>query len=235
MKPAVLITGAAKRLGREMALYLSSKGFDIALHYNSSCKEADELKILIEKEGGCCDLFCCDLMKQEEVRSLISEVVARKKNLSLLINSASVFQPSLLIDSTEELFESHFQVNFKAPYFLSRDFSCLVKKGQIINILDTRVERNASKYFPYTLSKKVLKDFTLMAASELAPDIRVNAVAPGFILPPENKSTASWPSGKKIPLGMKGGPEHLIKALNYLIDNEFVTGEVLFIDGGERL
>src|SRR3989338_8191361 len=183
MRDAVLITGAAKRIGKSIALLLAVLGFDVAVYYNRSKKEALQTAGEIESYGVRCELFSCDLSSEKNVRPLVSAVLKKFPNLSLLINSASIFEKSSLTDS--RAFDRHFRVNFKTPYILSSEFAKICKQGQIINILDTHITQNKSAFAAYLLSKKSLADFTKLAAVEFAPHIRVNAIAPGLILPPK--------------------------------------------------
>ena len=153
-----------------------------------------------------------------------------------MVNNAAVFQKAPLTQTDRKLFDSHFDLNFKAPFFLSRDFARICKTGQIINILDSRITRNRSSHFAYTLSKKALADFTRLAAAELAPDIRVNAVAPGYILPPSNINQRDAEKMiRKIPLQNKGTLKAVTQSIRFLIENNYLTGEIIFADGGQNL
>lgn len=235
-KYAALITGGAKRIGRAISLHLAKKGFDIALHYNTSTKEAKETILGIKNLRRKCKLFQCDLSNISTVLKLIKKVKKQFPNLSLLVNNASIFEEGGLIETDPTLFEKIFNVNFKAPFFLSRDFAKGFKKGHIINILDTNIKRQKTKYFAYTLSKKLLYELTKLSASELAPDIKVNAIAPGAILPPKGKDKNYMKMrAKNIPLKHTGGINDILKGIDFLLENNFITGECLFIDGGENL
>ena len=231
-KQAVLVTGGAKRIGRAISVFLAVKGFDVALHYDSSEKEAKEVKKEIEALGQKCILFKADLNKIEEVKYLIQKSKDSFSVLSLLINNASIFEEGLFIDTDTKQFDRHFNINFKAPFILSQNFAKLFQKGQIINMLDTNIIRKNSKYFAYNLSKKLLYEFTKMSAYELGPRIRVNAIAPGPILPPKGKNKINLNS---VPLKKQGDFKNITQAINYLIENSFVTGECLFVDGGKHL
>ncbi|MBI2996212.1 MAG: SDR family NAD(P)-dependent oxidoreductase [Candidatus Melainabacteria bacterium] len=233
-KKSALITGSAKRIGKEIALFLANEGFDIALHYNTSQKEAKTTQKKIKEMGKECKLFKCNLNNINEVLKLIPKVKKSFPDLFLLINNASVFKNGDFLETNPKLLEEHFNVNFKAPFFLSRDFAKHFKKGQIINILDTKVARNYSKHFSYTLSKKALYEFTKMSAKELAPNIRVNAIAPGPTLPGKSDDY----SKHKLEVVSKkyiGTVQFITQGIKYLINNDLVVGECLFIDGGIHL
>lgn len=236
VKSTALVTGGAKRIGRAIVLSLAEKGFDVALHYSSSRSEAEEVAEAIKKIGRQCHLFRCDLNDMKDVSSLIPQVFKRFPDCRLLVNNASVFGRARFTETDEALFDHHFNVNFKAPFFLSRDFAEHCKEGQIINILDTKVSCILIDYFAYTLTKKALLEFTKMAAKELGPRIRVNGICPGLILPSSELSEEDFQElGGRIPLRRTGSPESVVSAIHFLIDNTFITGETIFVDGGEHL
>ena len=226
-----LVTGGAKRIGHAICLKLASMGYSIALHYNTSQKEAQKTRDQIRKNGGVCELFACDLAHERQVSLLIREVTKKLPNLNLLVNNASIFEESSLRTMTAEDFDRDFSVHVKTPIFLSRDFAAQCFEGHIINMLDTHVVDYETKHFSYLLSKKTLGEFTQMAAVELAPKIRVNAIAPGFILPPDGKAKGM----KDILLKKKGDVNKVTDALEFLVKNSYLTGQVIFVDGGEHL
>ena len=233
---AALVTGGAKRIGKAISIFLAKSGYDIALHYNTSDKEVKEVKKEIEKIGQKCLLVKCNFNNLTKVKGLIKKIKKELPRLSVLINNASIFEEGLFLNTKLSDLEKHFSVNLKAPFILSQEFAVVCKKGNIINILDTNITRKHSKYFAYTLSKKTLLEFTKMAAYDLAPNIRVNAIAPGPILPPFGKDDRSLTlETLKIPLKHKGNLEDINLAIKYLIENNFVTGECLFVDGGKHL
>ena len=236
MKGTAIVTGGAKRIGRAIALALADLGYDIALHYNTSQFAAEEVANLIKDKGRSCHLFACDFNNMKQVKSFIPQIFKIFPNCDLLINSASIFERARMMDTDEDLFDRHFIINFKTPFFLTRDFAHYYKKGQIINILDTKISKTLIEYFAYTLSKKSLFEFTKMAAKELAPYIRVNGVCPGLILPPPGKDEDYLNKmSERIPLQRKGDTQCIVAAVAFLIENDFVTGEWIFVDGGEHL
>lgn len=236
MKKAALITGAGKRLGKEMALALAGMGYDIALHYYSSEKHAKKTAEEIKSLGRKCEIFKADLSNTKRIKTLTALVFRAFPNCSLLINNASIFEDRDFMEVTEESFDREFALNFKAPFFLSQEFSRRKSAEIIVNMLDTRVSRIEPGHFVYNLSKKALRDFTLMAARALGPKIRVNGICPGPILPPPGRDSKYLRriSGN-TPLGKPGHPDYVISALKYILDNSYVTGECLYVDGGQHL
>jgi len=235
-KGTVLITGSAKRIGRTLAIGLAHDGYGIALHYRSSKKDAEAARLEIQDFGGRCELFQADLSQSNDVHQLIPRVVKTCPDLTILINNASLFQCKTFFETDENVFDAHFDLNFKAPFFLTQQFSQSVKKGQVIHLLDTKINKHSQYYFAYTLTKKVLYEFTKMAAKELGPHIRVNSVAPGLILPSKSMSEDEFEKlGKRIPLQTTGRPEDILSAVRFLIHHPFITGECIHVDGGEHL
>lgn len=236
MNNAALITGGAKRIGKALALNLAEKGFSIAIHYNSSFDEAENTKNEIKKLGVNCETFKCNLENIKDVLELVSKVKECFPDLNILINNASIFDNVEFFDVTPEFFDKDFNINFKAPFFLSQSFAKNVDAGLIINFLDTRINRTATEHFVYNLSKKCLYHFTRMAAKELAPRIRVNGICPGPILPPPGESEKYLEKiTEKVPMKKTGNPGDIVNAFNYFLDNDFVTGECIFVDGGKHL
>ena len=236
LKKSALITGGAKRIGKAIAVFLAEKGFDIALHYNNSKKEAQITQKEIEKTGRRCILFKSNFNNINESSNLIKKVKNKFPTLCILVNNASIFEEGTFLKTKFSQLEKHININFNVPFILSQDFAKSCKKGQIINMLDTNIVRKHSKYFVYNLSKKALYEFTKMAAYELGPNIRVNAIAPGPILPPSDKDDYFLKTNHgKIPLKNKGSVKNIMQAMDYLIKNDFVTGQCLFIDGGRHL
>jgi len=238
MRQIALITGASKRIGKALAEHLAEKGWNIALHFNSSKASATELaKQLSEKyPKQKFEVFRCNLAEINEVVNLVPSVVSVFGKIDLLINNASVFDSGYLKETTLELYENQVNVNLKAPFFLIRDFSNHCKKGNIINFVDTRITSNKSNFAAYSLSKKGLWDITKMAALELAPQIRVNAIAPGVTLPPDDKDDRYLMNlAKKIPMKKPGGVAPIISSIDYILENDHLTGQLLFADGGENL
>lgn len=238
MNKTALITGAAKRIGRSIAEHLAHQGWDVIVHYNSSGEEADKLvdELISKYPGQRFRPVQANLFKIEEVENLIPKVVKKNGTFSLLINNASVFDPANMEETSSSLLEKQIGINFKAPFLLMRDFKKYCNEGNIINITDTRISNNRSAYAAYSLSKKVLWESTKMAALEFAPDIRVNAVAPGVTLAPAGKGDDYlWQLAQRIPMRKPGGMEPVLKSIDFILDNPYLTGHLLFADGGENL
>ncbi len=236
MPHAVLITGGARRLGKEIALHLAAKGFDIALHYNQSQSEATYVARRIHELGVRCELLQADLEDSTSHEPLISAAHSAFPHLCALVNNASVFDTGSFLDGDVALFEKEFRTNVQAPIFLTQAFAQMIGKGHVVNMLDTCVTQHKHSYFYYLLSKKTLYEFTKMAAAELAPNIRVNGVAPGYILPADG-----WGEDyrvkleSRLPMKRIATVTDIVQAVELLITTDAMTGQCLFIDGGEHL
>lgn len=237
-RKVALITGSAKRIGRELSLHLASSGWSIAIHYNHSDKAAKKLLKELDNKypEQKFELFQSNLQNQFAVESLIPEIIKVYGRLDLLINNASVFEASTIKNTHFELLDKEMMINYRAPFLLMRDFARYLDQGVIVNFVDTRITGNSSEYAAYTLSKKILWELTKMAAVEFSPGFRVNAIAPGITLPPEDKDESYlWKLSKKIPIQRPTGIQPILKSLDYILDNEHLTGQLLFCDGGENL
>lgn len=235
-KGTALVTGGAKRLGEDIALRLAENGYNIALHYNTSKDAADETAAVIRDKGVSCELVQSNFAAMEDVRGFMDKVFSLCPGCNVLINNASIFEDSRLLDTEEEFFDRHFQINFKTPFFLTRDFARRCQDGHVINIIDTKAVRTVTKYFAYTMTKKALYEFTKMAAKELAPNIRVNGVGPGVILPPPGEDESYLEARKQeLPLLRHGDKESISSSVLFLLQNPFITGHCLLVDGGEHL
>ena len=238
MNQTALITGASKRVGKAIAEHLAEKGWNIAIHFNTSEKPAEvlvnELSAKFPEQKF--QSFKTNLSDIDQVIVLIPKVLAAFGEIQLLVNNASVFDPGYLKLTQPDLFDEQINVNLKAPFFLIRDFVNLCKKGNIINFVDTRVTSNKSNFAAYSLSKKGLWDLTKMASLELAPEIRVNAIAPGVTLAPEEKDDNYLQNlAQNIPMKKPGGLEPIIKSVDFILENNHLTGQLIFADGGENL
>ena len=233
---AALVTGSAIRLGKGIALALATRGYDIALHYHSSVGPAEETAEEIRALGVRCELFQHDLQDAEGFEGFVGRVKVVFPDLAVLVNSASGYESGTIGETAVETFDRQFALNLRAPFFLTQAFARHVVQGSVINIIDNKVGFNQFEYAAYLLAKKGLVEFTKMAAVEMAPGLRVNGVAPGVVLPATTRSDeyVAW-RVQGIPLQIQGGVEHIAQAVLSFLDNVFVTGQVLVVDGGENL
>jgi pteridine reductase len=234
-----LVTGGAVRIGRALALALAGRGAAVAVHYGNSAAAAAETVAAIQDFGGRAEAFQADLRDISLAERLMEQAAKRLGRVDIMVNSAAVFETKGLLDTTEPIWDEQFTVNLKAPFFLSRAFARQARNGrpgQIINIADWRAIRPDPQSIAYSLTKAGIVAMTKGLAVALAPDIRVNAIAPGSILPPPGQDEAYLEEiGRRTPLQRHGSTEELARALLYLVTAEFVTGQVLFVDGGEHL
>lgn len=238
MAKVALITGSAVRVGREIAHHLAGAGWDIALHYRRSATEIADLASVLKAGYPNQDFqtFQADLESMEQGEGVIKQVIDRFGHLDLLVNNASLFEPSSLKETSSDLLIRQMMVNFAAPFVLIRDFANMADKGLIINVVDSRITNNAGDYLAYSLSKKSLWELTKMAALELAPHFRVNAIAPGALLPPVGKDAVYLEKvAAGTPMKTPSGVISVLKSIDYIIDNHDLTGQILFCDGGSHL
>lgn len=232
----VLVTGGAVRVGKAISLFLAEKGYNVAIHYHSSKEQAEKTKAKILELGTECEIFQADLGDASQCTKLIMQVKEQFKTLSVLVNNAAIFKHSDLLETNEDLFDEHMGVNFKAPFFLTQKFAQTVKKGNVINILDTYIAKKSNAFFTYLLSKKILAEFTKLAAKRLAPDIRVNAVAPGSLLPALEFGEDYLKNKKNtLPLNRLATLEEVASAVFSFIQNQAITGQIIFVDSGEHI
>jgi pteridine reductase len=241
MEKNVLITGAAKRIGAACARLLHDQGCNVLLHYRSSKQEAEKLFLEFnQKRPDSAKLVQGNLLNPNELETTAQIALSSWGGLDLLINNASLFYPTPLVNSTEGQWDDLLGSNLKAPFFLAKALSgCLAnRQGCIVNIVDIHAERGLPGYPIYSIAKAGLVAMTKILAKELAPSIRVNAVAPGAILWPES-GLSEQDKGEilqRVPLARCGSPEDIAKAVLYLAkDADYVTGQILTVDGGRTL
>ena len=231
-----LVTGAARRLGRASALALAQNGASIVIHYRSSMTQAESLLEEVRKSGADGWLIQADLSDSRECESLFAQAIQSAGKIDVLINSASIFPEGSLFESEENEFFENLKINALAPLKLSKLFAAQNTGGAIINLLDARILDYDKHHVPYHLSKQALFSFTRMMSIELSPAIRVNAVAPGLILPPEGKGSDYLQQlAHTNPLESWGTEKDISDAVLYLVSAGFVTGQVLYIDGGRHV
>lgn len=232
MKTA-LITGSAKLIGKAIAFHLAEKGWNLAIHYNNSEDEAVKLynKLSAKYPKQEFNIFQADLQNPLAAERLIPEVNRVMPSLCLLINNASVFEKAPLLASPFDLIERTMQVNYIAPILLSRDFGRLINEGNIINITNNRIIGNKADYTAYTLSKNGLWDLTKMTALEFAPNIRVNSITLGTLIPSEGEK-ADKIAEKNAKLKDVDCTEAL-QTIDFILENGHLTGQQIFCDGAK--
>jgi len=233
MSPLALVTGAAHRLGKSFALTLAQHGFDILLHYHQSLDAALLTKTEIESYGRRATLAQADLTDPAQIRSLISNL----QSLDVLVNSAA-FMPGGNVDALSiENWDTSLDLNLRAPFLLSQEASKkMTDGGLIVNITDVGAQKAWSRYPSYTVSKAALESLTKILARGLAPKIRVNAIAPGFVLQSDIVPPDEWERLiQRVPLKRPARPDEIAAALEFLLKNEYITGQVIVVDGGYSL
>ena len=231
-----LITGAAQRLGLATALALAGEGVNIIVHYRTSVTEAETLRALLLARGVRAWLVTGDLTQPEEYETLIERAAAVAGPFDILVNNASIFPPDSLETMTLAQLTENIELNAWAPFTLGRAFARRVGQGSIVNFLDARLPGYDWKHVSYMLSKQLLAVLTRMMALEYAPRITVNAVAPGLILPPPGKDESYLePLEALVPLRRHGKAEDIGAAVVYLLQNSYLTGQVICVDGGRHL
>jgi pteridine reductase len=234
-----LVTGAGVRIGRAIALGLATRGAHIVVHYHRSAAPAQALVAEIEALGGEALPVQGDLCDTPRIPELVEAGVRRFGHLDILVNSAAIFERGTIQSTDEENWSRHLDINLKAPFFLCQAFVERLQanqRGHIVNIADWRAERPGTQYMAYTLAKSGLISLTKSLSLALGPQVQVNAIAPGAILPPpDNRDGYFARLAEKLPLRRTGSPEEVVAAVVYLLESDFVTGEVLHITGGEHL
>ena len=231
-----MVTGGAKRIGRQVALHLAREGYYIALHYHHSKAEAMARPRPFIKSACAANFFPVTWRMRPKSSSLLAQVFKAFPNLNVLVNSASIFIPNQFGAGDLTLFKTHWNTNFKAPYILTCEFARLVKRGQVINFIDANVVKNKTRYADYLMTKKALLEFTKMAAVQWGPRIRVNGISPGMILAPVNNQPDDRSKrARQIPLQKTGNPRNILQTIQFLLDNDYLTGQIIANDGGENL
>ncbi|MBI4389891.1 MAG: SDR family oxidoreductase [Nitrospinae bacterium] len=229
-----IVTGGAVRIARALACHLAGRGYNIALHYRSSRQAAEETLSEIRVKGVQCHGYACDFKDLRESEGFIARVVADFPDVDLLVNSAANFILENVEKTSFETLTDTLHVNLMTPFLLMRDYKRLVNRGMIVNIVDQRILKNLPAFAAYSVSKAGLAHLTQLAAVEWGATVRVNAIAPGLILPPPwGTEEYLKKEAPKIPTRRHGSPQDIARGLDYLIDSPFVNGEILFIDGGE--
>ena len=232
-----LVTGSAKRLGRAIALRLAQQGADVAVHFHHSEADAREVVAEIEKIGRRAICIQADLAKKSNIDRLIAETGEKFGRLDILVNNASNFLHTQFAATTEETWDAALDVNLKAPFFCAQAAAPLLKKnrGNIINLSDVGGLLAWTGYIPHCVSKAGIIMLTRALAKELAPEVRVNAIAPGTISMPGDSPDLAADYIKRAPLHRTATSADITAAVSFLVNSPFVTGQVLVLDGGRTL
>ena len=233
---SALVTGAARRIGRAISLALAREGANVAVHYESSEKEAADLVAEIEGLGARAVAIKADLSDSDGRGGLVDRARKELGKLEILVNNASIFPSDTLETVDLESLERSVEINAWAPLVLTRAFAAQTERGHVVNLLDSRVTGFDRTHVAYILSKQVLSTLTRICALELAPGIAVNGIAPGLILPPAGKDEDYVDRlARTVPLERRGAPEDIAAAALFLVTSEFITGETIYVDGGRHL
>jgi len=234
-----LITGSSKRIGRETAIELSRRGAQLAIHYRSDEAGAKETQALARENGVQAEVFRAELTDAGEVNALFVDLEKRLGGLDILVNNASVFDQGEFEESTPELWNAQMDSNARAPFFVAQHAAKLMRRrghGKIVNLVDVAGEIVWPGYFAYSVSKAALIAINRGLAKELAPEIQVNGVAPGPVLFPEYYTQdQKHLAVERTLLKRAGSARDIVNAVVFLIENDYITGEVIHVDGGRHL
>lgn len=238
--PVALVTGAARRIGATIVERLHANGYRVAIHCRHSRDDADALaKQLNSGRANSTHVFSADLLLQEQLGGLVDEVRAAFGQIDLLVNNASAFYPSNVGDTTREQWDELVGSNFAAPYFLVQAAlpALQAAQGSVVNLLDIHASRPMRGHAAYSAAKAGMYMMTRALAQELAPAVRVNGVAPGAILWPENGSSEAAREQiiAQTPLRRTGSPEDIAKTVLFLANSTFITGQIIAVDGGRSI
>ena len=231
---AALVTGAARRIGRALAIAAAEAGYDVAVHHRDSAEDAQATATAVREKGVRAEVVAFDLA--DDPARLIEHATAALGPVTLLVNNASVFLEDELATMTRELWDAHMAANLHAPVALTQAFAAQGVEGLVVNIVDQRVWRPNPQFFSYSVSKAGLWWATKTMAQALAPRIRVNAIGPGPTLPSIHQSADDFEAeAANILLERRVTPAEIAAALRYLIDAPLVTGQMIAVDGGQHL
>jgi NAD(P)-dependent dehydrogenase (short-subunit alcohol dehydrogenase family) len=235
-----LVTGSARRIGREIALSLASRGCRLALHYRQSASDARHVRRLVRERDVAAEIFQADLSINTQIDELVHQIQNRFGRIDILINNASLFYTTPWEKIQESDWDALMNINLKAPFLLSHQVSRIMMEsggGKIIHMADVGGLNPWSAYVPYCVAKAGLIALTKGMAKALAPAIQVNAIAPATVLPPENSTHEEIHQlVRKIPLQRIGEPADVVSTVLYLLEGtDYVTGQVLVVDGGRTL
>lgn len=231
-----LVTGAARRIGRHIALALAAEGMDIVIHYNRSEEQARELQETIQEWGCTAWTLQANFRDEGRTHRVIERATDLAGGLDLLVNSAGTFDAGRVQELTSEDLMEAVAVDAWAPFELSRDFCERVGHGMVINLIDSRVADYDFRHTGYILAKHMLLKMTEMLALQYAPHVQVNGILPGLILPPPHEDAAYLDGlADTVPLKRHGDPDDVAAAAVFLAKSTFMTGAMIYVDGGRRL
>jgi len=234
-----LITGGGRRIGRAIVERLAADGWAVAVHYNDSAEEAEAAVAAIRSAGGTACALGADLADEAQVRALAAEAGERLGGLDAVVNNASAFGHDALEDDGREQWDRHMELHVRAPYVLARALYLGLAEGAmgaVVNVVDQRVLNPTKHFISYSISKMALWDQTQVLARAMAPSVRVNAVAPGPVLPSSRQSADDFArQARQTPLGHAAEPAEVAAATAFLLDAPSVTGQIIAIDAGQHL
>jgi len=231
-----LVTGAALRIGRAIVLALAEQHASVVIHYRRSAAPAEELRQSLVARGHRAFCVKADFANPEDADSLIDRARAEAGPIHILVNSASEFQAEALDAMTHASLVHSLTVNAWAPFALTRAFAHQGVGGKVVNVIDAQVSGSDLTHASYILSKNLLATLTTMTALRYAPGVTVNAVAPGLILAPDGKDDRYLDGlARSLPLKRHGSPADIARAVLFLLGSDFVTGQVVYVDGGRHL
>ncbi|MDJ0822546.1 MAG: SDR family oxidoreductase [Paracoccaceae bacterium] len=244
-----LVTGAGKRLGRAMALYLADRGYDVAVHYAGSAEAAEEVAEMIRAKGRFAATLQADLLEEAQTQALLPQAAdALGGPLHVLVNNASIFEHDTVESATRDSWDRHLESNLRAPFVLTQALAAQVPQalsdengeplaqGLVVNMIDQRVRSLTPEFMTYTIAKMGLWAFTRTAAQALAPHVRVNGIGPGPTLRGGRQTEENFATQRAATVLSRGAnPSDITAALGYFLDAPAVTGQLLCIDGGQHL
>ncbi len=233
-----LVTGGAVRIGRAIGLALAEAGYDLVISFHSSDSKAEEVRVLVEAMGRRCVTVRADLARPSSAEVLTDAVRQTFGRLDLVVNSAASFRAVPLLEIDAEEWDMVMALNTRAPHLVVRAAADLLRasRGAVVNLADLSAFQAWTEYPHHAVSKAALVHLTKIQARALAPEVRVNAIAPGAVLPPDDWGSERWDAlAARAPLGRVGTPNDVVQAVLYLAEAEFVTGQILAIDGGRLL
>ena len=235
----VLITGGAARVGKTIAEFLAESGADVAIHYRTSEKSARQMRDDFRDRGVDCEILQADLADFDEMSDLVERADDAIGPVNALVNNAAIWRETPFGQVTGDQWSQLFDVNLRAPYFLTQQFArrAADRPGAcVVNMVDVFASRPLVDYSAYGMTKAALKYMTEVLSVELAPEIRINGIAPGTVLLNEDHDAdIADELDDKIPMGLTGGPDDVAETVAFLLDGpEYITGEVIAVDGGRR-